>query len=116
MSGVIHSRSRSRFLRGAVPWLVPLLLVIAWQIFTTTGLIPHRVLPSPSEVVEAGFRLTLTGELPLHLWESSQRASAGLLIGGGIGFFFGLLNGLCDPANRVFDSSLQMLRTSLIWP
>jgi sulfonate transport system permease protein len=110
MSAVIHSRSGGRFFRGIVPWLLPLVLVIAWQIFTAAGLIPHRVLPSPSEVLEAGFRLTLTGELPLHLWESSQRALAGLLIGGAIGFFFGLLNGLFGPANRVFDSSLQMLR------
>ena len=46
----------------------------------------------------------------MHLWESFQRALAGLFIGGAIGFAFGLLNGLVGPANRLFDSSLQMLR------
>jgi ABC-type nitrate/sulfonate/bicarbonate transport system ATPase subunit len=62
------------------------------------------------EVVQAGFHLTLTGEMPMHLWESFQRAIVGLMIGGSIGFVFGLLNGLVGPADLLFDSSLQMLR------
>jgi sulfonate transport system permease protein len=101
---------RNRLIGLAGPWLVPVCLLLVWQAFAGTGLIPHRVLPSPVEVLQAGFHLTLTGELPTHLWESFQRALAGLLIGGAIGFAFGLLNGLVGPANRLFDSSLQMLR------
>jgi sulfonate transport system permease protein len=94
----------------ASPWLVPIGLVLVWQAFAGTGIIPHRVLPSPVEVLHGGFHLTLTGELPTHLWESFQRALAGFFIGGAIGFAFGLLNGLVPLANRLFDSSLQMLR------
>src|ERR1700730_1750077 len=100
----------SRLIRLAGPWLVPLGLLMVWQIFAGSGLIPHRILPSPLEVMQAGFHLTLTGELPMHLWESFQRAIAGLVIGGTIGFVLGLLNGLVGPANLLFDSSLQMLR------
>ena len=100
----------SRLFRLAGPWLVPLGLIIVWQIFAGSGLIPHRILPSPLEVMQAGFHLTLTGEMPMHLWESSQRALVGLVIGGTIGFVLGLLNGLVGPANLLFDSSLQMLR------
>ena len=101
---------RDRVIRWVLPWFVPLGLIACWQVFAATGLIPHRILPSPIEVVQAGIHLTSTGELPLHLWESSQRALSGLLIGGIIGFSFGLLNGIFGPANRFFDSSLQMLR------
>ena len=101
---------RSRLIKLAGPWLVPLGLLIAWQIFSGSGLIPRRILPSPLEVMQACFHLTLTGELPMHLWESFQRAIVGLIIGGSIGFVFGLLNGLVGPANLLFDSSLQMLR------
>jgi len=101
---------RNRLIRLAGPWLVPLGLIIVWQVFAGSGLIPHRILPSPLEVMQAGFHLTLTGEMPMHLWESFQRAFAGLVIGGTIGFVLGLLNGLVGPANLLFDSSLQMLR------
>jgi sulfonate transport system permease protein len=101
---------KNRLIEISSPWLVPVGLLLVWQAFAGTGLIPHRVLPSPVEVLQAGFHLTLTGELPAHLWESFQRALAGLFIGGAIGFAFGLLNGLVSPANRLFDSSLQMLR------
>src|SRR5580700_1342297 len=102
--------NRSRLIEIASPWLVPVGLLLVWQAFAGTGIIPHRVLPSPVEVLQAGLHLTLTGELPTHLWESSQRALVGLVIGGTIGFAFGLVNGLVGPANRLFDSSLQMLR------
>src|SRR5260221_12622775 len=102
--------NRNRLIRLAGPLVVPLSFLRVWQIFAGSGLIPHRFLPSPLEVMQAGFRLTLTGELPMHLWESFQRAIAGLVIGGTIGFVLGLLNGLVGPANLLFDSSLQMLR------
>src|ERR1700750_679537 len=101
---------RNRLIRLTAPWLVPIGLLLFWQIFAVSGLIPHRILPSPVEVMEAGFHLTVTGEMPAHLWESSQRAVIGLLIGGTSGFVFALLNGLFGPAHLVFDSSLQMLR------
>ena len=101
---------RNRLVQLATPWLVPLGLVLCWQIFAASGLIPHRILPSPVEVMQAGYHLTRTGELPSHLWESFQRALSGLFVGGVIGLGFGLLNGLSEPAYRLFDSSLQMLR------
>ncbi len=42
---------------------------------------------------------------------SSQRALIGLLIGGGIGFVLGVINGIWRPAETLLDSSVQMLRT-----
>jgi sulfonate transport system permease protein len=48
----------NRLIRLAAPWLVPVGLLLAWQAFAGTGLIPHRVLPSPVEVLQAGFHLT----------------------------------------------------------
>ena len=60
--------------------------------------------------VEAGWRLTRSHELPLHLWESTKRALLGLTIGGSLGLALGFLNGLSPWADRLFDSSIQMLR------
>jgi sulfonate transport system permease protein len=59
---------RNRLIRLAAPWLVPIGLLLFWQICAASGLIPHRILPSPVEVMQAGFHLTITGEMPAHLW------------------------------------------------
>src|SRR5271157_5340589 len=93
-----------------LPWVLPILLLTSWQLLSQVGAISPRVLPSPLAVLESGIRLTKTGELPLHLAESFQRASIGLVIGGSLGFLFGLLNGLSNWARSLFDSSVQMFR------
>src|ERR1700681_4279426 len=93
-----------------LPWVLPILLLASWQFLSQVGAISPRVLPSPLAVLESGIRLTKTGELPLHLAESLKRASIGLVIGGSLGFLFGLLNGLSDWARFLFDSSVQMIR------
>lgn len=101
----------SRRLRAhLLPWLVPALIVAGWQLAVNTGHVSARVLPAPSAVLEAGWRLTRSHELPLHLWESSKRAMIGLAIGGGLGLALGFLNGMSSWANGLFDSSIQMLR------
>ena len=45
-----------------------------------------------------------------HMAISAERALKGLLIGGGIGFLLGVLNGVSRPAETLLDSSMQMLR------
>jgi sulfonate transport system permease protein len=93
-----------------LPWVLPIGLLAVWQIFCQTGLISAKVLPSPLAIAQAGIRLTESGELPLHLAESFRRALLGLVIGGMLGFFFGLFNGLSRWANALSDSSIQMVR------
>jgi sulfonate transport system permease protein len=39
------------------------------------------------------------------------RATSGLLVGGGIGFALGMANGLSKLSEKLFDSTLQMIRT-----
>ena len=52
----------SRIFHDITPWLVPLLLLAAWQAACTFGALSDAILPSPASVLEAGCRLTLTGE------------------------------------------------------
>ena len=92
------------------PWLVPLSLVLLWQVAASAGLIPPNILPAPSAVLAAAWRLLENGQLAANLGVSTARALAGLLIGGGIGFALGLANGLSTTSERLSDSTLQMLR------
>lgn len=92
------------------PWIVPVGLIIVWQFFSQVGLLPTRILPAPTQIVEAAIRLTLSGELFRNVSISLYRALVGFLIGGSIGLFLGVLNGLSRPAEHLLDSSLQMIR------
>jgi len=93
-----------------LPWLVPIILLLMWQIAASAGWLSTRVAPSPAAVLEAGWTLVQTGELFRHLWASFVRALTGFLIGGIIGLAFGLLNGGFGIFERLFDTSIQMIR------
>ena len=105
------SRPVPKRLAGSlVPWLLPALLIVAWQGAAAAGWIATRVLPAPFDVLAAAWKLIGTGELWQDVLVSSGRAAAGFAVGGGIGFALGILNGSSRGAARLLDSSLQMLR------
>lgn len=91
-------------------WILPVALVVLWQISVTQGWIASRYLPAPTAVLAAGKRLALSGELFRSLGVSTARAFGGLLIGGSLGFLLGLINGLAPKAERWLDTSVQMAR------
>lgn len=94
----------------ALTWLVPVLLVLLWELAAKSGLLSARLMPAPSAVAVAFITTLRDGSLWTNTLISTERAVKGLLIGGSIGFFFGMLNGLWPPAEKLFDSSMQMLR------
>jgi sulfonate transport system permease protein len=112
---VIESLPRVRNVRlpgvdSLIPWIVPFAILLIWQAASVAGLLPVRVLPAPSDVARAGWRMLLSGELLQNIWVSFWRASIGFLIGGGIGFAFGLANGLSELSSKLTDTTLQMIR------
>ena len=93
-----------------LPWLVPIFLIAIWQLLSVTGILQTRVLPAPTAVVVAFWDLLVSGELWKHVKVSAGRALIGLLIGGGLGLFLGLLNGSSKIASTLLDTTLQMIR------
>ncbi|BCJ89668.1 sulfonate ABC transporter [Terrihabitans soli] len=91
-------------------WAVPVGLVALWEVLARTGFVAPNVLPAPSAVALAGWEALLSGELAANMWISTLRALSGLLVGGLIGFFFGLANGLSSLSYRYTDTTLQMIR------
>src|SRR4051812_32318786 len=109
----VHARRQiwsRQWLGRLAPWGVPALLIIIWQISAQYGLLSTRILPAPLDVVRATVDMLTTKALLGDIAISTGRALAGLLIGGGIGFVCGLLNGMFPISERLLDSSVQMLR------
>ena len=107
------SRSVS-FARGLwqrlLPWLLPILLLLFWQLASVAGWLNHRVLPAPTEVLVAFWQLLSSGDLFRHLAVSFARVAAGFVIGAGLGLLLGLLTGVSRLGETLLDTTLQMLR------
>jgi sulfonate transport system permease protein len=98
-----------RYARWAA-WLVPALLLVAWELLVDGKVIAVRVLPAPSQVLSALVRLLRSGELLVHLSISFQRAALGFLIGGGAGLVLGFATGLSRTCEVLLDTPIQMMR------
>lgn len=104
------SKSLNRIGNGLLPWALPVLLVVVWQLASQLGWLSTRILPSPESVIITFWRLSASGELWQHLAISSWRAAVGFSIGGSIGLLLGLITGMSTLGERLLDTSVQMLR------
>ena len=100
----------TRIARAAIPWIVPVLLLAAWEILADAHLISPRKLPPPHAIAHAVWQMLQSGELVRDVAVSSARAAMGFVIGGTLGFLFGLAAGVSTLAENLFDGTLQMLR------
>ncbi|OXM86763.1 ABC transporter permease subunit [Paenibacillus rigui] len=101
--------SLQRFYQFA-PWIIPVTLILIWHGLTSTGVIPSSVLPEPLKVLSTFIVLLKNGELLTNIGVSAKRALSGFALGGGVGFLLGLMNGFSRTAEKLVDSSIQMIR------
>lgn len=93
-----------------LPWLLPVLLLVIWELSARAGWLSTRVLPEPGAIFKSGWELLKSGELHHHVLISTQRALTGLAIGGGLGLLLGLITGSFRRAEILLDTTLQMVR------
>ncbi|CAK1269899.1 binding--dependent transport system inner membrane component family protein [Burkholderia pseudomallei] len=103
-------RAAGRAARAVAPWLVPLVLVLAWEFAARAGALSSRVLPEPLAVVRAAWALVESGDMWANVKVSTWRALVGFAIGGGVGLALGLATGLSKAAEVALDSTIQMIR------
>lgn len=97
-------------MKRATSWIVPIVILLLWQAASRFGLLRAQVLPAPTAVVAAAWRLACSGERWTHVEVSAWRALVGFAIGGGIGLMLGFANGLSSWSETLLDTTLQMIR------
>jgi sulfonate transport system permease protein len=98
---------RPGFLRA----LVPLALLVAWQVGSLSGLLSERTLPAPSVVFSAGLEVTRSGALLDAVLVSGQRVLLGFALGAAVGVGLGIVAGFGRLGEYLVDPPMQMLRT-----
>lgn len=92
------------------PWIVPVTLILVWQVAAQIGWLSSRILPEPLAVLRAAWTLAASGELWGHVKTSTWRATSAFALGGGLGLLLGLLTGTFRQAETLLDTTLQMIR------
>lgn len=95
--------------------LPPIVLLLAWQILSATGVIPAFKLPSPVQVGAGMVDLFTTGMPPgrpmhLHIFYSLQRVLFGYTIALAAAIPLGLLMGWSRTASALFEPLIEMVR------
>ena len=108
---VIDQRHR----RQVVPrWLQrlfgPMVLVVLWQILSTTKVFDERTVPPPTRVVSTAVRLIAEGSLQEHLFTSLLRVGYGVLFGIALGLGLALVAGLSRVGENFVDANMEVLR------
>ncbi len=111
--------------RGKVSWfgaallglVLPVVLLLTWQYYSTNGSFSASQLPTPGSVVAALNELLSRGVFVDHVAISVQRVLIGFGIGATLGIAIGSLVGLNPTASRILSPTIQALRAvpSLAW-
>ena len=98
-------------LRSAVEALiVPVLVIVLWELICRLGKVSRGVLPPPSQVGLKWLEYARSGELLRDTAASLLRVGVGFGIGVGLALPAGLLLGTSDRAHRLFNPLVQIFR------
>jgi sulfonate transport system permease protein len=89
----------------------PVGLLLLWAAASAAGLLNSRLFPAPWQVVQAGIRLTLNGELATHLSASLLRVVEGGVPGVLVGVFLAVTAGSIRVLEDSIDSLMQILKS-----
>jgi sulfonate transport system permease protein len=90
--------------------VIPILLILVWELASRKGLIKATILPSPSRICEAFLKQIDKGTLQKHILVSLKRVLVGYTLGAAFGIVLGTLMGLSRLVNRSLRFLTEILR------
>lgn len=106
-----------RWVRITGGLVLPVIILVVWQVASTSGAFTTAQLPSPAMVWNAAVDLAQRGLLGLYVAISTQRVLIGFACGAALGLVLGAVVGLSRLADILFSSTLAAIRAvpSLAW-
>jgi sulfonate transport system permease protein len=104
-----ESRAFAKLLDAALPWLLPLGLLVLWQVATDAGWLAPQILPSPATVAATFVDLITGGDIIEGLAISLRRITIGFAIGTAIGLPLGVLLGRSQKFEQYLGPSLRAI-------
>ena len=101
-------RPRLAFLRRSIS---PLVIILVWQLLSSTGILAETTLASPAQIVTRAVELVQDGTLGVATLVSVRRVFLGFLIGATVAVTLAVLAGLSRIGEDAIDPPMQMLRT-----
>lgn len=97
--------------------LLPVVLLLGWELLSRIGFFPPNLLPPPSAVLATLWDLALSGELWGHIGITLYRVAVGFVCGTAIATILGAITGYSSRLRDFLDPLLQSLRNipSLAW-
>ncbi|WP_228409666.1 ABC transporter permease [Radiobacillus deserti] len=104
----------NRILLGSI---LPILLVIAWEILSRLQVFPSYQLPAPTVILQTILGFAEDGSLWGHVGITTYRVFAGFVLGTLAAVLLGSLVGFYQKAEKIFDPLIQAFRSipSLAW-
>ena len=97
--------------------IIPVTVLLGWELLARLGLLPPNWLPAPTVVGQTLYQLAVAGDLLKHAGTTIARVAVGFLLGATTGTLVGALTGYLPIARKMFDPTLQALRSvpSIAW-
>jgi sulfonate transport system permease protein len=107
----LHWRGKAfaKLANAALPWLLPLGLLLLWQIATSAGWLAPQILPSPATVAATFVDLITGGDIIESLAISLRRIAVGFAIGTAIGLPIGIALGRSRRLEDYLGPSLRAI-------
>ena len=90
--------------------LIPILLIVVWQIIGSYGNLNEAILPTPKKILVVFGEVLQDGSLKKHILKSLRRILFGYLTGATLGVSLGIVLGLSPIMKRLFSVILEVLR------
>ncbi len=91
--------------------IVPLSVLVGWEIATRLGWLDRTIASSPGAILGEIWTLLATGQIWVHLWATFVRVFSGFALGSLAALALGVISGIVPIVFRLLNPTIQAIRS-----